>query len=376
MLALSEAAAAAGPGRNLLDFSLHALSPPPGLPRIEVTIATYLRGNQTTSLFVDAVRRAGVPLEVLRERRRFDLDVLPQLRALLERCRPDILQTHHVKSHFLVRLAGLWRRYPWVAFNHGYTAVDWKDRLYTRLDRWSLPKARRVVVVCKPLARQMESYGVRPGRIFVRHNPARPYSPPPPDAIERTRAEAALPPGAKVVLSIGRLSREKGHADLLDAFSILRQRHPGLSVRLLLVGDGRERAALERQSERLRLGDLVHFAGYRSDVRPYYSLAHVLALPSHSEGSPNVVLEALCAGVPVVAAAVGGVPEMIRDGATGRLVPTRNPAALAGALAEVLDCPELACRLSAAGREAVARDYPFTAYAQSLACLYRDILSG
>jgi glycosyltransferase involved in cell wall biosynthesis len=120
-----------------------------------------------------------------------------------------------------------------------------------------------------------------------------------------------------VIVSIGRLSREKGHDDLVHAIAGVREMDPGLKFKVLLVGDGPEREHLEATVADLRLSNEILFVGHVSDVAPFYSIADVMALPSHSEGSPNVLLEAMAAGIPSVATEVGGVPE-IADGGKGR----------------------------------------------------------
>jgi glycosyltransferase involved in cell wall biosynthesis len=117
----------------------------------------------------------------------------------------------------------------------------------------------------------------------------------------------------------------------------------------------------------------VIFAGHTSNVWPYYSLADVFALPSHSEGSPNALLEAMAAGVPIVACKVGGVPETVEDGSSALLVPPAKPAAMASALHRILEDPVLAKRLAAkAAERLVGRFSPESRY-QALLEIYRAV---
>src|ERR1051325_699238 len=142
ILAVMEAGSVTGPAKNLLTFCRSALDHNfPGLPRIETSIATFRRGpsERFPDGFVDAAVNLDIQIDVIQERFRFDPQVLTDLRKTIRRLSPDIIQTHNVKSHFLIRLSGLWREIPWVAFHHGYTTTDWKMRAYTRLDRLSLP---------------------------------------------------------------------------------------------------------------------------------------------------------------------------------------------------------------------------------------------
>jgi len=175
---------------------------------------------------------------------------------------------------------------------------------------------------------------------------------------------------------VGRLSTEKGHADLLAALRLLLRDHPQLAIRLILVGDGIERATLERAAAAPDLASSVIFAGQCSNVWPYYSLADVFALPSHSEGSPNALLEAMAAGVPIVACKVGGVPETVEDDRSALLVPPAIPAAMAIALARILENPTLAARLVANASERLASRFSPESRYQALLQVYRSVKEG
>jgi glycosyltransferase involved in cell wall biosynthesis len=155
------------------------------------------------------------------------------------------------------------------------------------------------------------------------------------------------------LLFVGRLRIRKGVEVLLAALPALRRRFP--AVRLLVAGDGEHRAALEGRAVELGLGSAVAFLG-RADASRVRSLlvgARALVVPSTYEGMPLVVLEAMAAGVPVVASRVSGIPEVVEEGETGWLVPAEDPAALAEALAAVLADPAEAARRGAAGRRRV-----------------------
>ena len=159
------------------------------------------------------------------------------------------------------------------------------------------------------------------------------------------------------LLYIGRLRIRKGVEVLLEALDAVRREHPG--VRLLLAGDGEQREALEAQAERLELGDTATFLGRAPAprVRRLLAGARALVVPSTYEGMPLVILEAMQEGVPIVASAVSGIPEVVVDGETGWLVPPEDPPRLATALTEALGDVEEARRRGAAGRERVAALY-------------------
>jgi glycosyltransferase involved in cell wall biosynthesis len=313
-------------------------------------------------------------VEVIGERYRYDLGVIPQLRGAVKSWRPDIIQSHNVKSNLLVRLLGLWREYPWIVFQHGYTATNFKDTVYNQIDRWSVLKANRVVCVCGAFAKRVEGWGVPANQILVQHNSVKPLAPVRSEAVKRLRESYGLDAGTAVILAVGRLSREKGHSDLVRAIALLRAREPEMPIRLLVAGEGPERPAIERLRRTLGLEKTVVLAGQQADIAPFYAAADVLALSSHTEGSPNVVLEAMTAGVPVVATAVGGVPEIIEHERTGLLAPRKDPEAIADALARLLRDAELRRRLSATARELVTTRHSDAAYRCALVSLYRDVL--
>lgn len=369
VLAAMEAAWVVGPAKNLIEFARRAR------PRVELAIVAFLRGEGASNPFVEAAEAASIRVFRITERRRWDPGALSLFRAAAAEFHPDILQSHNVKSHLFVRLLGLHRTYPWIAFNHGYTATDLKDRLYNHLDRWSLPAADRVVAVCAPFARSLEARGVRPERIRIQQNSVKPFAAPPESEVAALRGALRLAADERVLLAVGRLSLEKGHRDLLAAVALLRQRPALPPFRAVLVGDGPERPNLERQAADSGIADVVTFAGHQPGVAPYYALAYALALPSHSEGSPNVVLEAMAAGVPVAATAVGGVPEMLRDSA-GLVVAPGDPAAMAAALERLLGDPELGRSCVAAAAARVAAEFTPEAYCESMTGVYEDLLES
>jgi len=299
---------------------------------------------------------------------------MTRLRAIVQAFRPDVIQSHNVKSHFFVRKLGLHLEAPWIAFNHGYTSKDFKDRLYNQLDRWSLRVCFRLVTMCQPFAKMFERLGVAPERIRIQHNSVRPFARPVDEVVARVRQDLGIA-GERVVLTVGRMSREKGHADLLRAIALMVERGTFRNCRVVFAGDGPEIESLRALTATLGLSQLIRFAGHQVDVGPYYALATILALPSHSEGSPNVVLEAMAAGVPVVATAAGGVPEILTDEQNGLIVPLRDPVAMAKGIERLLQDEPLRFRLIEMSRQCAATLYTPEARCRSLIALYEETLS-
>jgi glycosyltransferase involved in cell wall biosynthesis len=363
-----------GPAKNLLEFAVRARGGGAGLPAVDVSIITYHRGSEGSRFdnsFVAAAKREGIPVDIVFEHHRFDRGILPQLVSAVERRSPSIVQTHNVKSHFLLRYTGLWRKHCWIAFHHGHTTTDFKMRAYNQLDRWSLRVPARVVTVCGSFARQLERMGVPADRITVQHNAIKPSLPPSEEAVMAARNEFPTAAGVPILLMVSRLSHEKGHTDALRAVAILKAR--AIKCHLVIVGEGQERVTIEAERERLKLMDSVTLTGHKDDVRPYFATSSLFLMPSHSEGSPNALLEAMAAGVPVIASNVGGIPELIENTRTGVLVPPRDAGELARAVERLLVDAAEASRLAG---EALAetRNFTYDAYHRALVSLYENVL--
>lgn len=375
VLDLMEAHSITGPAKNLFEFAHLVSKTQARSSPIDIRMATYQRGTAVTATpFVLSALDIGIDVEQIRERFAWDPGILSQLRALVEERRPDIIQTHNFKSHFLVRLTRLYLRSRWIAFHHGYTWTDLKNRAYNQLDRWSLPAAHHVVTVCRSFASDLERIGVPTGHITVQHNMVQPFVPPPQAERSETRKALGIPEGALVVLSVGRLSHEKGHLDLIEAIGRLQRDFNRHAFRVVIVGDGPELSAIRRRAGMLGVTDKLIFTGYQRDPAVHYSIADLMVLPSHSEGSPNVLLEAMAAGLPSVATAIGGVPEIAKHERTALLVEKGNHVALADAIRTLLCDEELRKKLGANAKREALRYAPEN-YCNSMLELYQNILA-
>jgi glycosyltransferase involved in cell wall biosynthesis len=369
VLALMEATRVTGVARNVLEYARLARAGVGGV-QIAFTLAAIRRGRECVAAhdgLIAAASDAELATEVLVERHRYDLRILDSLRRVIELHEPTIVETHHVKSHWLMAASGMWRRYRWLAFHHGYTQTDLKVRAYNQLDRFSLPRADHVVTTNYKFARLLGSRGVRRDRITVLHNAVRKGHSTSEEHVG-LRTALGLNPRERVVLSVGRLSHEKGHECLIRAAAEWRGR-----ARLVIVGDGPERSALEKLARKLHCADSVVFAGMTPRVAPFYGIADVFALPPLSEGSPNVLLEAMSAGLPIVATHVGGVPEIAADGVNSLLVPPDDAQALACAATMLLEDRALAERLGRRAQVAVRAHYTPERRAAALAAVYARV---
>jgi glycosyltransferase involved in cell wall biosynthesis len=372
LLVFNENATATGMGRVALGFADAARHQEPDLPAVDVTFVMYRRNKQQTAFAASALA-AGIPVIEIPERGRWDLKVLPEIRRIVREFKPDILETHNIKSHFLVRANRLQREFPWVAWNHGYTNKDRLDRAYNQMDRWSLHGAFRLMTMCQPFAAAMQQLGVPKEKITILHNFADTYVRPSAEEIARARQQVGV--GEElVILSVGRMSLEKGHANLLNAIAAMKPTPDLPKHRFVLVGDGPEEDSLRRQAATLGIEGRISWAGFQKNVAPYYAIATIYALPSISEGSPNVILEAMSVGLPIAATRAGGVPEILEHEKTGLLVPTQDPQALAEALRKLLLSGHLRARLGSAAQQQVESAHTLHAYKRALTKFYIETL--
>ncbi len=177
-----------------------------------------------------------------------------------------------------------------------------------------------------------------------------------------------------VIGCVGRYRPVKDQALLVDAVARLVPDHPDL--RLVIVGEGELRPQLERQVADLGVGDRVRLHGNEADPRPMYGAFDVLAQASRSEGLPNVLLEAAAAGCPIVATDAGGSGEIVVDGRTGLLVPTRDVDALAAALRRMIDDRELRRRLGSEARAHVAESFGMDRFVREYGDLYEELAAA
>ena len=384
LLALLEARRVTGVAKTLTQFYRFAAAPGirnGELPRVVPCVVSFKRSrddrviNESETALEGLLQAVGARREIIAERFPFDAGVAAQLGRVAQKFGPDIIESHSVKSHAVVFYSGLWRQLPWIAYHHGYTAPDAKMRLYNLADCLTLRMADRVVTVAEAFASVLLGRGVSRERLSILHNAVETES-----ATERgmprNRSEVgkalSLSDSTSIVLSVSRLSAEKGVADLIRSFAVLARNRRTLA--LVIAGDGPDRKRLEDLSRALGIAAQTRFTGHVVDPSPYYAIADVLAIASHSEGSSHTLLEALSAGVPVVATMVGGTPEIVIDNVNGLLTAPREPHAMANAIERILADRRLASRLITAGKKTVAERFTPAIRAERLIRILRDVL--
>lgn len=356
-----------GPGKTILETS-RVIDP----MRFRLHVAVFAtRAESGNTPFVAAAREAGLPVHVIRGFNQYDPRLVTRLVGLVRRLGIGILHAHEVKSDVIACLTSSICSVPIVTTLHGWIGNSARQRLLIALDQRIARRFDRVIVVSSPLRAAAVAAGVSEDRLRLLHNAiaiekyARGVRP---SGLLAARVGPLHPP---VVVSIGRLSVEKGHVDLVDAVAQLAS--SGCPCSAVIVGEGPERPALERRISELGLEHRVHLPGYIEDARRVLSDADLLVLPSHSEGLPNAALEALAMAVPVLATRVGGTPEVIVDGETGCLVPPGDPRALAAGIRSFVESPARWQEMAVRGRVTVASKFSLENRTRQLERLYEEV---
>ena len=289
----------------------------------------------------------------------------------------DLVHTHLLRADLLGAFAARQCGLPVIstAYAIGQYRRQKRRVLDGVLDRACRRLATHVLAVSEAVQRDcVEGLGWPPERVSVVHTGIEIPPPVPPERAKAVRTELGVADDAPLVVTVARLSYEKGLDTLIDAAAAVRQRLPAAGF--AVVGDGPDREALQQQIATRRLDDAVRLVGFRRNVSDWLAAADVVAVPSYSEGMPNVVLEAMAAGRAIVATRVGGIPEAIRDGQTGRLVPPGDAGALAAAIVEAIDSPERRRAWGAAARREVEQRFTADRAVRGYEALYERVLAG
>ncbi len=321
----------------------------------------------------ERARAAGVQVRPLRMRGELDLFAVARLRRLMRSGGFEVCQMHTSHAHALGVMARGFRPRPFTVVNR---RVDFSIH---RRGMFGLNRIKyrhgvdRYIAVSHAIREVLVRDGVQEERIEVVHSGVDPLPPPQVDrATLRARLGAA--PDDIVVGNIAHFAAHKGQIFLARAFSLLAGRLP--RVRCVLVGDGEERARVEAEIAQLRVGAAVRLVGFQSDVASYLAAFDLFVMPSLLEGLCTSLLDALLAGLPVIGSRAGGIPEIIRDGETGLLVPPGDAAALAAAIERYVAEPAFARRLAAEGRVTAAESFSVARMVEGTLEVYRKLGTG
>jgi succinoglycan biosynthesis protein ExoA len=310
----------------------------------------------------DEALRRGLRVHVIPCRGRWDREAVRNLRGVVEQNGVDAIHAHGYKADFYAWAAARGSRTALVATCHNWPNKRPLMRGYAALDRLVLRRYDAVAAVSPTVAALLGRWGVKAREIANGVDAERFRSGEP--ALRRELAGA----DGFLVGFVGRLVPAKGGAVLMEAAQRVLAEAP--EARFVFVGDGEARGEWQELAARLGIDRSVVFTGVRRDMPEVYASLDVMALPSLDEAMPMCVLEAMAAGVPVVATRVGGVPELIVPGETGELVEPGEPAGLANAILRLLGDRAEARRLGENGRALAVREHSVEATAREYLALY------
>jgi glycosyltransferase involved in cell wall biosynthesis len=296
------------------------------------------------------------------------------IRRALKQIRPDVIHTHQIGPLFYCGFAAMGLGIPLIVHTeHG--KEDYSNRKLRVLGKIAGRFAKVFYCLTQDMADAVEDSGVIPAhklRVIMNGIDTAFYRQPRDTAA--IRRSLNIPADAPLIGTVGRLTEIKRQDVLIAACARVIQSHP--RVHVLLVGEGPLREALSAHAASQGIADRVHFAGYQSDTTAHLHAMDIFALTSRSEGMPQALLEACVAEKPVVASRVGGIPEVIQDGVTGRLVPPGDVEALAAALSELLCDRDRADKMAQTACSRVVSIFDISRMASDYHWDFRELLAN
>ncbi len=323
-------------------------------------------------------RRRGVEAIVLNKQFPADVTVIPKLAWILRKEGASLLHTHTANSHLYGRPAAwITPGCKLVSTEHAFITDVYKKSagliVASVLDRYMARHIDRHIAVSEAMKRALVKSGLAADNIVVIPNGIDPneYCP---EAhhMSEAKKELGVPHDAIVIGTMGRLTKVKNHELLIRCAKKLLEHR--LRAHVVIAGDGPRLGHLKAFSTRAGVGEFVHFLGWRTDLPRVLAAMDIFALSSYSEVAPFSVLQAMAMEKPVVATAVGGIPEIVEDGVTGYLVPSDATEAFADALIQLINNQALRAHMGAMGRRRVTQCFSEQAMLERTAQVYRDVL--
>jgi glycosyltransferase involved in cell wall biosynthesis len=348
-------------------------------PGVEIVPIVFTRTDCEDQTFFERLREMGLPHETLYVNSHTPALIvnpvvnLAQAIRIVKNGRFDLIHSHGYRADAFVLVVAKYLGLPFVSTVHGFTPTDPRLRLWCELDARLLRFFPRVMAVSAPMKDQLVAYGLYAARVDVVIN-----------AVEEaaqsgsSRKEMRLRLGISesefVFGFVGRLSDEKGVDHLLQAAeSLVAQER---SARFVIVGDGPRKDDLLEATRSRGLEGKVDFVGFQSNTAPWYETFDAFVLPSLSEGTPMALLEAMAHGLPSVATAVGGVPQVVSDGENGLLVPSADRTKLCDAMRSLMTNAQLRAKLSEGAVELVRGSYGVDAWIEHVQDVYAKALDN
>ena len=315
------------------------------------------------------LREADVPVTVIGKRFKVDPAAYRTLQRLIRKLQPEIVQTWLFAANAYGRAAAIACRVP-VVIGCEQSADPWKGWHQLALDRYLARRTARIIVNGNGVREFYARAGIAADKFVLIPNGIAPHQPSPVTRSD-VLARLNLPPDTKLAATVARLWPQKRVRDVIWAAELLTVARD--DVHVLIIGDGPERARLQRFRDQVQLQNRVHFLGHRHDVPQLIEHFDVLWLASGYEGLPNILMEAMAAGVPVVATDIPGNRQLVTHGSTGYLVPVGDHAALAKCAFQILENPSQHTTLRENARREMLAKYPLEKMVHAHAALYRQL---
>lgn len=357
-----------GPGKTILETASRI-----DRSQYEIAIGLLMLESETHNHYRDAAEARGIEVIPLCTKSQFSPKILSIISNVVRHRGFDIVHSHEYKSDILAYLIGQRCGVPIVTTAHGWITNSLKGKLYIWLGKKVLRFFDKVIAVSPAIRSEILRHGVNSDKvdlifnaIVVENYQPHNFSP------GYLRSRFNLSDSATIIGNIGRLSPEKGQINFLRSARKLLEYNRGLYF--VLVGDGPDRDRLENYVDAHGIRAKVFFTGHEQDVRPIYRDIDLLALTSYTEGFPNVVMEALCMGIPVLATDVGGVSSIIDDRETGILASAHDVESITSGLKWILDHPKEAKAMVAKGQLRIDDQFTFERRIDRVKCLYNEVL--
>lgn len=355
---------------------LHVLAPmrEGGLERVVTMMSVGQRGDSVhvaavvepstadNHPFVDQLEVLGVPITRVVVGARSYLREYRSLSALVARLQPGVVHTHGYRADVIGGVVARAHHVPTVSTVHGFTGGGRRNRIYERVQTFALRRADAVIAVSAPLVQRLADDGVPRHKIHCIPNGFAPLVHP----VTRAAARHRLGIGTDTLVAgwVGRLSKEKGADVMLDALAESDPRW-----HLSIIGEGDELVHLRQHAERLRISDRIAWHGPIANAASLFAAFDAFVLSSRTEGTPVTLLEAMSAGVPIVATRVGGVPDIVGPSHV-LLVPPEQPGMIAHALSELERDPSAATDRSMRARERLLQSFSAATWLDAIDAVY------
>ena len=321
----------------------------------------------------DEIRAAGIPVTDLEAQGKWDLRVAFRLFRLLRREEAQILHSYMFHANVLGRLVSKLARVPIIISSRRNVEIGGQIR--ELVNRWTANLANSTIAVSDQVREvAIQRSGSDSQKVIAIYNGVdlAEFRGVNPAKVKELKHHFSVDMDAPVIGTIASFHKRKGYPYLIESLPLVLERFP--KAKALLIGDGHLRQSIRRKAEDLGLSSSVIFTGIRHDIPELLSMFDAFVLPSLWEGMPNVILEAMATGKPVVATHVGGVPEEVEDSVTGLLVPPRDPEALAKAITALLQDRERAKAMGRAGRARVEKHFSVERMVQETEALYEELV--